>query len=69
MRNVTDVRERPSEFRLSRVQSEGWNAAWKYLASGDPGNTKKIAALNPYKNAAERERWHLGFGNAVQKSR
>jgi hypothetical protein len=68
MSNPTEIMERPSEFRLSRVQSEGWNAAWKYLASGDPANTKKIAALNPYKNAAERERWNLGFNNAVEKS-
>ena len=63
----TDVAERPTEFRLSRIQSEGWNAARKYLVSGDAGDAKKIAALNPHTGAAERERWYAGFNNAAQR--
>jgi hypothetical protein len=53
-----------SEFQLSRIQAEGWNAARKYLVNGNPADTKKIAALNPYTSAPERERWDAGFGDA-----
>jgi hypothetical protein len=57
--------ETSSAFDLSRIQAEGWNAARKYLASGDPGDAKKIAALNPYRGPIERARWYTGFNSAV----
>jgi hypothetical protein len=57
----------PTEFALSRIQAEGWNAARKYLAGGDPRDTKKIASLNPHKAPLERARWFTGFNNAVEK--
>lgn len=56
----------PTAFDLSRIQAEGWNAARKYLASGDPGNAVAIAALNPYRGPLERARWYTGFNNAVE---
>ncbi|HEY1710876.1 MAG TPA: hypothetical protein VGG10_21610 [Rhizomicrobium sp.] len=58
--------ETSNGFELSRIQAEGWNAARKYLASGDPGDVKKIAALNPYKMPLERSRWYTGFNSAIQ---
>ncbi len=54
-------------FDLSRIQAEGWTAARKYLMSGDLGNEKAIAALNPHKMALERSRWYAGFNNPVEK--
>jgi len=47
-----------SPFALSRIQAEGWNAARKYLAGGDPDDAGKIAALNPYRTPVERARWN-----------
>jgi hypothetical protein len=52
-----------TEFQLSRVQAEGWNAARKYLLSDM--DAAKIAALNPYKTAPEKARWHTGFTGAL----
>jgi hypothetical protein len=54
-------------FHLSRIRAEGWNAALKYLVSGNPGDQEKIAALNPYRTDLERSSWHAGFNNAVEK--
>ena len=54
-------------FRLSRIRAEGWNAALKYIVSGNPGDQKKIAALNPYRTDLERSSWYAGFNNAVEK--
>jgi hypothetical protein len=55
------------DFRLSRVQAEGWNAARRMpvddLAQIDAA---KIALLNPYAKDAERTRWSTGFTNAVK---
>jgi hypothetical protein len=53
-----------SEFKLSRIQAEGWNAAQKYLISGNPSDEKKIAALNPHSSDTARARWFAGFNNA-----
>jgi hypothetical protein len=65
MANFVEGNSNP--FDLSRIQAEGWTAARKYLLSGDPGNVKAIAALNPYKAALERSRWYAGFNKAVEK--
>lgn len=54
-----------SEFRLSRVQAEGWNAARKF--GGDRGDAKKIALLNPYRTDLERARWFAGFNSALER--
>jgi hypothetical protein len=53
-----------TEFGLSRIHAEGWNAARKHLS--DPGDAK-IATLNPYKAAPERERWTAGFTSALNR--
>ena len=55
------------DFRLSRVQAEGWNAARRLpvddLAQMDAA---KIALLNPYAKDAERSRWTAGFTEALK---
>ncbi len=56
------------DFRLSRIQAEGWNAARKFLTSGQTGGQAgdaKLAALNPHKADPERARWLAGFRNAM----
>jgi hypothetical protein len=58
--------ETSSPFALSRIQAEGWNAARAYLVSGDPGDVKKIASLNPYRGPVERARWYTGFNTALK---
>jgi hypothetical protein len=52
-------------FRLSRIEAEGWNAARKFLH--DDVDAAKIAALNPYKTAPEKARWHVGFTGALER--
>jgi hypothetical protein len=58
------VMENNNAFRLSRIQAEGWNAARKFLVADI--DDKKIAALNPYKEASEKARWHTGFTGALE---
>lgn len=54
------------DFRLSRVEAEGWNAARRVpLAALAQINTAKIAALNPYAHGPEQTRWNAGFANAL----
>jgi hypothetical protein len=55
-----------SDFRLSRIQAEGWNAARRIPAShlGEL-NAKAVEALNPYSNEFERIRWAAGFNDAL----
>ena len=55
-----------SEFRLSRIQAEGWNAARRMTASHlEDLNAKAIEALNPYSEDSERIRWSAGFNKAL----
>ena len=54
-------------FRLSRIRAEGWKAAQIYLVSGNPGDDKKIAALNPYRTELERQQWYTGFNSALER--
>ena len=53
-----------TDFKLSRIHAEGWNAARKYLVSGNPSDEEKIAALNPHQTETERARWFVGFNSA-----
>jgi hypothetical protein len=54
-------------FLLSRIYSQGWNAAKKILAesSTDVGEAHGVE-LNPYRAAAQAERWMMGFKEALQ---
>ncbi len=54
-------------FRMSRIRAEGWKAAQIYLVSGNPGDDKKIAALNPHRTELEREQWYMGFNSALER--
>jgi hypothetical protein len=53
-------------FRLSRIRAEGWNAARRISPIElDDADEAKCAALNPYANDPERDRWSDGFKSAV----
>jgi hypothetical protein len=56
-----------SDFRLSRIQAEGWNAARRVPASrlGEL-NGDAIDRLNPYSKDFERIRWRTGFNSALE---
>jgi len=55
------------DFRLSRVQAEGWNTARRMpLAGLATLDTAKIATLNPYFHDPEQMRWHAGFASALE---
>lgn len=55
------------DFRLSRVEAEGWNAARSVpLVVLGQLNGAKISALNPYKHGPERLRWSAGFASALE---
>jgi len=55
------------DFRLSRIEAEGWNAARRVpLAVLGQLDGAKIAALNPYKRGAEHLRWNAGFASALE---
>jgi hypothetical protein len=59
-----------SAFQLSRIYSQGWNAARKLVAEGAvDADAKTAAALNPYRTtrtAEERARWAQGFTEALR---
>ena len=61
-----NVMEKDNAFRLSRIQAEGWNAARKFLI--EEIDEAKIASLNPYREPAEKARWHTGFTGALEAS-
>jgi hypothetical protein len=61
------IRQHEENFRLSRIQDEGWSAARIYLSKGDPFDDKAIAAQNPHNTNAERVRWFTGFNNGLKK--
>jgi hypothetical protein len=53
-------------FLLSRIYGQGWNMARKLLATGDMVvDQAREATLNPYRAGAERERWAMGFNEAL----
>lgn len=55
------------DFRLSRIQAEGWNAARRVpVARLAQLDTAKIAALNPYRQNPEQTRWTAGFASALE---
>jgi len=56
-----------SAFQLSRIYSQGWNAAKKLLAEGGADISETHAQkLNPYRDGAGAERWAKGFKEALQ---
>jgi hypothetical protein len=58
------------DFRLSRIQAEGWNAARRIPASQlSELSETAIEALNPYSVDFERLRWAAGFNNALESWR
>jgi hypothetical protein len=55
-----------SDFVLSRIYAQGWNAAGKLTpAQSALLEAKGVAALNPYTDGDERQRWAEGFGRAL----
>ncbi|HWA91242.1 MAG TPA: hypothetical protein VG889_14490 [Rhizomicrobium sp.] len=54
------------DFRLSRVEAEGWNAAQRYMVNEAvrPGDIR-AADFNPYRGDPARGRWSAGFRNAL----
>ena len=54
------------DFRLSRIEAEGWNAAHRYMVdqSGEPGDIR-VADFNPYRGDPARGRWATGFRKAL----
>lgn len=54
------------DFRLSRIEAEGWNAAQRYMAdeSVKPDDIR-VADFNPYGGGDARSRWAAGFQKAV----
>jgi hypothetical protein len=56
----------PSDFQLSRIYSQGWNAARKLLAAGKSDlDANEAAARNPYRTVEESSRWTKGFMEAL----
>ena len=56
-----------SAFQLSRIYSQGWNAARKLLAAGKSDLDGKVAAArNPHPTGEENARWTKGFMEALE---
>jgi len=54
------------DFRLSRIEAEGWNAAQRYMADESaPPDDIRLSDFNPYGGGAARSRWTVGFRKAV----
>jgi len=58
-----------NDFKLSRIQAEGWNAALK-LSPADAAELdhEGRTALNPYAQGPEHDRWADGFDGALTAS-
>lgn len=53
-------------FLLSRIYSQGWNAAKKNLAESSTDIDEAHGVeLNPYRVAGQAERWMKGFKDAL----
>ncbi len=58
----------PSEFALSRIYAQGWNAAFKL--TDEQRRLRDVAeTLNPYTAVPERDRWADGFNGALGSNR
>ena len=68
MPTTSDAVQHAENFRLSRIQAEGWAAAHKYLNGGNPCDGAKVSSLNPYTIDADRVRWFVGFNNALDRT-
>jgi hypothetical protein len=56
-----------TEYELSRVYGQGWNAAKKLLFEGNLEiDASDAARLNPHSAVQEAERWSEGFKQALQ---
>src|SRR5258705_8512145 len=56
-----------SAFQLSRIYSQGWDAARKLLAAGKSDlDASGAAAHNPHPTGEENARWTKGFMEALQ---
>jgi len=54
------------DFRMSRVEAEGWNAAQRYMVDQEgPPDDIRIADFNPYRGDPARGRWAAGFRKAL----
>lgn len=53
-----------SDFRLSRIYAQGWNAARNLLKDGKGAGDAE--ALNPHRLPSERARWLEGFTKALE---
>lgn len=64
---MNEPSKEPSAFELSRIHSQGWNAAKKLLAAGTGDvDDHDAAARNPYRTPEARARWSKGFMEALQ---
>ena len=58
-----------TDFELSRIYAQGWNAAAKLTpAQNRVLKSRGTDALNPHTGAAERARWAEGFDKALGHS-
>jgi hypothetical protein len=66
---LNDRPSETSEFALSRIQAQGWNAAKKLLVAGENDiDADAAASRNPYRTEVERSRWTAGFMKALESS-
>ena len=55
-----------NDFRLSRIEAEGWNAAHRYMVDETTAPDEfRTSDLNPYRSDPARGRWLAGFKQAV----
>jgi hypothetical protein len=59
-----DAMKANEDFRLSRIEAAGWNAAHK-LANHAELDEAAIMALNPHRMDPARARWYTGFRHAL----
>jgi hypothetical protein len=54
------------DFKLSRIEAEGWARAQEYMPEQiNKPDEFQIADLNPYRGDAARRRWSAGFKKAM----
>jgi len=58
-----------NDFRLSRIEAEGWNAAHRYMLEESTAPDEfRTSDLNPYRSDPARGRWLVGFRQAISGS-
>jgi hypothetical protein len=66
---LSDPTSETSAFALSRIESQGWNAAKQLIGAGKTNiDISEVTARSPYRKEEERSRWAAGFVRGLEST-